>query len=128
VASPRDAGLFLRPQEHGAEWRHADLRAPAPFDGVPQVPSGFGGAAGRYWATGFRLEVLMSRELDKIKARLHSIAPSRMATLPKSVQRLLEEDMSRLIQVIEVTGIVLSLAPEGPLGLGRVEVKQGVEL
>lgn len=40
-------------------------------------------------------------ELNGIKARLGSIAPSKMNELPKSVQRLLEDDMPRLIAIAE---------------------------
>lgn len=39
--------------------------------------------------------------LDDIKARLGSISPARMNEMPKSVQRLLEVDMPRLIEVAE---------------------------
>lgn len=39
--------------------------------------------------------------LTEIKARLGSIAPSKMNEFPRSVQRLLEEDMPRLIRVVE---------------------------
>lgn len=45
--------------------------------------------------------------LDQIKARLGSIAPSRMATLPKSVQRLLEVDMPKLIEIVETANVCL---------------------
>lgn len=70
----------------------------------------------------------MSSELDKIKARLHSIAPSRMATLPKSVQVLLEQDMPALIRVANVA---VSLGWTNLLArtdVDRVETVKGVEL
>lgn len=38
--------------------------------------------------------------LNSLAARLYSIPPSRMATFPLSVRRLLEEDMPMLIEIV----------------------------
>ncbi len=45
--------------------------------------------------------------VDHIAARLSSIAPTRLATFPLSVQRLLQEDMPRLIELARAVEVQL---------------------
>lgn len=40
-------------------------------------------------------------DLNAIKARLHSLAPAKLNALPKSVLRLIEEDLPMLLAKVE---------------------------
>jgi hypothetical protein len=52
------------------------------------------------------------KELLKIKARLGSISPGKMNSFPISVQKLLEEDVPRLISLTEYALGVLKESAE----------------
>ena len=63
---------------------------------------------------------MISKNLDRVRSRLASVGPTRLQSLPASVQRLLTEDMPALIAVAEKGAALIPYQPS--------EVKLGQSL